>query len=139
DATRHYRMLVFLTCLMTMGLVALYIYVWPPIYSVEATLMSEPDYDYQRDTFYTGWDVFRKDESRTELELITSGPVLADVVRKEKLTYDDVYHPFLSQVSYFWEKSLVGRNYRKVKEWFIPVSEADATSKEDLEFTRTVA
>ena len=139
DATRHHRLLVLLTCLLMLVLVSLYIYIWPPIYSVEATLMSEPDYDYQRDTFYTGWDVFRKDESRTELELITSGPVLAEVVRKEKLTFDDVYHPFLSQVSYFWEKSFVGRNYRKVKRLIFPVDDKDGPTPEEMEFGRTVA
>jgi uncharacterized protein involved in exopolysaccharide biosynthesis len=120
------------------GGVAWYIHAWPPIYSVEATLMAEPDYDYQRDSFYTGWDVFRKDESRTELELITSGPVLADVVRKENLKFDDVYHPFLSQVSYFWEKSYIGQNYRNLKKKFFPVDETDGPTPEEMEFGRTV-
>src|SRR5437879_13894485 len=101
--------------------------------------MSKSNYDYQRDTFYTGWDVCRKDESRTELELITSGPVLADVVRKEKLTFDDVYHPFLSQVSYFWEKSYIGQQYRKVKQWLFPADETDGPTPEEMEFGRTVA
>ena len=132
-------MLVVLTCAITLALVTWYIYAWPPTYAAEATLMAEPDYDYQRDTFYTGWNVFRKDQSRTELELITSGPVLADVVRKEQLTYDDVYHPFLSQVSYFWEKSLVGRNYRKIKKMIFPGADKDGPSQQDLEFGRTCA
>ena len=102
DAAANNRMLVLLTCLFTVGLTALYIQVWPATYTVEAKIMSEPDYDYQRDTFYTGWYIFRKDEARTELELVASGPVLAEVVTQESLTYDDVYHPFLAQVSLFW-------------------------------------
>jgi uncharacterized protein involved in exopolysaccharide biosynthesis len=76
-AVRHNKGLVLITCVVTLLLVTLYVYVWPPIYKAEATVMAEPDYDYQRDTFYTGWDVFRKDEARTEVELMTSGPVLA--------------------------------------------------------------
>ncbi len=139
EAAQHYRLMVLSTCVLTLGLVALYIYAWPPIYSVEATIMSEPDYDYQRDTFYTGWDVFRKDDPRTEIALITSGPVLGEVVKRENLTYDDVYHPVLSQLSYFWEKSWVGRNYRAVKKMiFSDHDDKDAPSQADLDFGRTV-
>jgi len=120
EAVRHQKMLVLLTCVVTLAGVALYVYIWPPIYTAEVTVMAEPDYDYQRDSFYTGWDVFRKDEARTEVELMTAGPVLLEVAKREKLTYDDVYHPFLSQVSYFWEKSWVGRHYRSLKKKLFP-------------------
>jgi uncharacterized protein involved in exopolysaccharide biosynthesis len=101
--------------------------------------MSEPDYDYQRDSFYTGWDVFRKDEARTEVELMTAGPVLLEVAKTEKLTFDDVYHPFFSQVSYFWEKSWIGSHYRAIKKRLMPPSDKDAPSPADLEMARIVA
>jgi uncharacterized protein involved in exopolysaccharide biosynthesis len=140
NAVRHHRLLVLLTCVASLALTSFYIYAWPPVYSVEATLMAEPDYDYQRDTFYTGWRIFRKDEARTEVELVTSGQVLAEVVRQEQLTYDDVYHPFFSHAAYLWEKSFVGRQYRKAKAViFGSESDADAPSAEDLEMGRTIA
>jgi len=138
EAIRHQKMLVLLTCVVTLAGVALYVYIWPPIYNAEVTVMAEPDYDYQRDSFYTGWDVFRKDEARTEVELMTAGPVLLEVAKREKLTYDDVYHPFLSQVSYFWEKSWVGRHYRAIKKKLFPPEDKDAPSQEDLELGRIV-
>src|SRR5450432_3445082 len=138
-AVRHNKGLVLITCVVTLLLVTLYVYVWPPIYKAEATVMAEPDYDYQRDTFYTGWDVFRKDEARTEVELMTSGPVLAEVVKREKLTYDDVYHPFFSQVTYFWEKSWVGSHYRAAKKMLFTSKDKDAPNPADLEFGRIVA
>jgi uncharacterized protein involved in exopolysaccharide biosynthesis len=140
DAANNNRMLVALTCLFTLALTALYIHVWPATYTVEAKIMSEPDYDYQRDTFYTGWYIFRKDEARTELELVASGPVLAEVVNREKLTYDDVYHPFVAQVSLFWERSWVGKNYRKLKQAiFSSEEDPGGPTPEQMEFGRTVA
>jgi uncharacterized protein involved in exopolysaccharide biosynthesis len=140
DAARHNRRLVLLTCIASLAIVSLYVAVWPPVYTAEATIMAEPDYDYQRDSFYTGWRIFRKDEARTEIELVTSGQVLAEVVRREGLTYDDVYHPFFAHAAYLWEKSYVGRQYRKVKaSIFGDPSDADAPSAADLELGRTVA
>src|SRR6185369_17439934 len=38
----------------------------------------------------------------------------------EHLTYDDVYHPPLSHLTYLWEKSLVGRTYRSIKRSIFP-------------------
>src|SRR5579872_886162 len=138
EAVRHQKMLILLTCAVTMAIVFLYVYIWPPIYNAEVTIMAEADYDYQRDQFYTGWDVFRKDEARTEVELMTAGPVLLQVVKSEHLTYDDVYHPFLSQVSYFWEKSWIGRQYRAIKKRIFPPEDKDAPSPADLEMARIV-
>lgn len=139
DATRHHKKTVVLTCVATLALLSFYIYVWPPIYKTEATLMAEPDYDFQRDSFYTGWDIFRKDEARSEIELISAAPVLIEVVQREGLTYDDVYHPVLDQLAYFWEKSWVGRNYRAFKKWVFPVDEKDAPTPEQVALGRTVA
>jgi uncharacterized protein involved in exopolysaccharide biosynthesis len=52
--------------------------------------------------------------------MMTSRSVLGGVVDKLGLTYDDVYHPFLSHLAYLWETSWVGRAYRKVKYFFFP-------------------
>src|SRR6478735_117258 len=110
-AILEWRMIA-VTCAVVLVVVAAYAIWWPPIYQVEATLMSEGDRDTARDSFYSGWSVFRKDDMRTEGELFSSAPVLKEVIEREKLTYDDIYHPFGSHLAYLWQKSLVGRAYR---------------------------
>ena len=137
DAARVHRRLVAVVTLLTLVLVAGYTAVWPSVYQAEATVMGERDIDSSRDSFYTGWNVFRKDDHRTELELMVSGPVLAEVARKLNLSYDDVYHPFFSHLSYLWEQSFVGRQYRNLKDWISP-PEADAPRREDLALGRIV-
>ena len=137
DATRLHSRLVLATVIATVALVAIYQAVFPPIYEAEATIMGERDVDLSRDSFYTGWNVFRKDDQRTELELMISGPVLAEVAIKLKLGYDDVYHPFFSHLSWIWESSWLGRNYREAKEWVFP-PEPGAPKASDLMLGRTV-
>src|SRR6185312_14537307 len=70
--------------------------------------------------FYSNWAVFRRDNLPDEVQLFTAAPVLEEVVKKMHLTYDDVYHPFLSQAAYLWQESWPGRTYRKGKEWLFP-------------------
>lgn len=137
DAARLHRWLVLSITGATLLLVLIYMMVWPPVYQSDATIMGERDIDSSRDSFYTGWNVFRKDDHRTELELMVSGPVLAEVARKLQLSYDDVYHPFSSHLSYLWEQSFVGRNYRDFKAWMWP-PEADAPKAADLQLGRIV-
>jgi uncharacterized protein involved in exopolysaccharide biosynthesis len=137
NAARANRRLVLVTTALTLAIVTAYVLVWPPIYKVEATLMAEREFDQARDSFYTGWNVFRKDDARTEVELMTAGPVLAEVIRRENLTYDDVYHPFLSHVAHLWSKSWLGRGYRWVKALAFP-REEDAPSEQDLEMGKIV-
>ncbi|MCC7156184.1 MAG: GumC family protein [Bryobacterales bacterium] len=119
NAVRLHKALVAGTTIATLALVTAYILYWPPVYEATSMLMVERDTDPVRDTFYVGWNVFRKDDARTEIELMTSAPILLEIIRKEKLRYDDVYHPFMSHVTYLWQKSWVGRNYRKLKESFL--------------------
>jgi uncharacterized protein involved in exopolysaccharide biosynthesis len=114
-AARYNKYLVLGVCLTVLALTAIYVYVWPPIYKVEATLVAERDTDAARDAFYVNWNIFRKDDSRTEIELITSAKVLKEVVEEQHLTFDDVYHPVVSQLVYFWESSWIGKHYRAVK------------------------
>src|SRR5262249_8079785 len=109
------KLLVIGTCVFTLVLITAYIIIRPPVYEAAAMLMVERDADPVRDTFYVGWNVFRKDDARTEIELMTSAPILLAVIDKEKLRYDDVYHPFSSHLTYLWQKSWAGRNYRALK------------------------
>jgi uncharacterized protein involved in exopolysaccharide biosynthesis len=64
--------------------------------------------------------------------------VLREVIRREKLGYDDVYHPFMSQLSYFWEKSWFGRGYKAVKAWLVGDDEADLLDPADAELGKTL-
>lgn len=137
DATRHYKLVVILTTLATLGVLTAYIMIWPPVYTAEASLMMEKDYDAARDGFYGTWNVFRKDDSRTETALIVSSPVLKEVIRREHLTYDDVYHPFTSHLWYLWEKSWVGQRYRALKALIFP-RDPNGPSQAEMELARTL-
>lgn len=102
----------------------------------EATVMAEKDSDAARDSFYVNWNIFRKDDARTEIELMTAGPILKEVIDREHLTYDDIYHPFMSQVAYFWEESWPGRTYYKLKKKLFP--DPDEPSEEAQKLGRTI-
>jgi uncharacterized protein involved in exopolysaccharide biosynthesis len=136
-AILEWRVIV-VTCAVVLAVVVAYAIWWPPVYEANATLMSEGDRDSARDSFYGGWSIFRKDDMRTESELFTSAPVLKEVIEREKLTYDDIYHPFVSHISYLWQTSLVGRNYRRLKAWIFP-PDSRAPSPEEQEKARTLA
>jgi uncharacterized protein involved in exopolysaccharide biosynthesis len=138
EATRNHASLVMLTMVLTLTLVTVYILVWPPIYKAEATLMAERDTDNARDAFYTNWSIFRKDDAQTELELLKAGPVLMEVIEKEKLTYDDVYHPFFSHLAYVWRKSLPGRAYRAVKTTLFPNKDPNAPTEQEIQLGWTL-
>ena len=137
-ACRHHKALVLVTCLLTLGLVTLYIYLWPPIFRAEATLMAERDIDGSRDSFYGGWNVFRKDDLQTEMELVKSGPILKQLIDKEHLTYDQVYHPFWSHLAYLWQTSAVGKAYHRVKRKLLPDPYLDSLSPSEIDFGRTI-
>jgi uncharacterized protein involved in exopolysaccharide biosynthesis len=115
-AIRHHKFLVLFTCFLTLVVVTWYVWVWPPIYLVEAQLAAERALDPARDVFYSNWQVFRKEDARDEVVLFTAGPVLRDVIAKNNLKYDDVYHPFMSHAGYLWEKSWLGKKYTALKE-----------------------
>lgn len=139
DAAKQHKWLVWLTVALTLALVTVYVVVWPPIYRTEATLMVERDADTARDHFYEDWNVFRKDDAKSEMELIAAGPILKEVVKREHLTYDDVYHPFLSHLTYLWQSSWLGRNYKAAKNFLLRKKrDPDEPSQADLELGRTV-
>ena len=138
-AVRLHRFLVIATTAATLALTILYVVVWPPIYQAEAVIMAERETDVARDSFYNTWSFFRKDDARTEIELLKSGGVLKKVIEIEKLTYNDVYHPVMSQLSYMWEKSWPGRGYKELKAMIFGVDEDDAaTTPAEKDFGRTI-
>jgi len=114
------RWVVAVTTFLTTALVVAYIVIWPPTFEVEVMVAADSDKDIQRNTFYSGWSVFRREGLADEGALMTSAPVLKETIKRLDLKYEDVYHPFLSYVTHLWGESWVGRNYRKVKYWLFP-------------------
>jgi tyrosine-protein kinase Etk/Wzc len=138
-ATRDNMWLVIITTILVLAGTTAYIVIWPPVFRATALLMVERDTDPIRDGFYLGWNVFRKDDARTEIELMTAGPVLAEVVRTENLTFDDVYHSFGSHAAHLWGESWIGQRYRAIKAKIFPEPPSDgAPSEEDIEFGKVV-
>jgi uncharacterized protein involved in exopolysaccharide biosynthesis len=133
-----HKMMVVYTTLCVIAFAAFYQYIWPPIYTAEAVIMVERSEDSERDAFYKEWNLFRKNDARTEIELMKSGTVLKRVIEKENLKFDDVYHPLMSQISHFWEISYVGRGYKEVKSWILGPSEVDQLTPEQKELGKTI-
>jgi uncharacterized protein involved in exopolysaccharide biosynthesis len=117
---RRHRLLVWVTAALTVLLVVLYVYLFPPVYSATARIQVEPDKDVPRDTFYDRWNIFRKEDTQSEIELVTAGPVLVEVIDELNLKYTDVAHPPLNWLAYLWRESAVGKLYRSVKEKIFP-------------------
>lgn len=138
DAAIHNKLLVAAVTVATLALVIVYVVLWPPIYLVQATVVVERDTDPARDSFYANWNVFRKDDARTEIELMTSGRVLKEVIEKENLKYDDVYHPFTSHAKYLWEGSWLGRRYKGTKEFFFGKPVTPDATPEQIELGKTL-
>src|SRR5215831_14588901 len=75
DATRQHKLLVVLCCAAALAVAVGYAIVFPPIYVAEARVLVEKVVDNSRDAFYVDFDVFRKDDPRTEMELMKSAPL----------------------------------------------------------------
>lgn len=120
QACLGHKWLIASTCLVTVLLVVAYMVVWPPVYHAEVVLVADAEEDAQRDNFYQYWNVFRKDPLPDEVQLMTTGPILERVVNELDLTFEEVYHPFLSYTTYLWTESWLGKTYRRIKEWFFP-------------------
>ena len=138
QTVRSHEWMVLLALLVTVGLVTLYVIFWPPVYEATVLMMVERESDPSRDSFYHGWNVFRKDDARTEIELLTAGPVLREVIETEGLGYDDVYHSFFAHAAYLWERSLIGRKYRQIKDWFNPPDTANLPTPEQMALGRSI-
>ena len=136
---KHWPIIV-LTIILCLGLVYTYIKMFPPVFTAEVMMQAEPEDDPTRESFYALWNIFRKTELMSEVELMTSGPVVKQVVEELNLTYDDVYHTPLSHVVYLWEQSTIGNIYRDIKAWFFPKEENPfGPTEEEIAFNRTVS
>lgn len=138
EAVRHHKLMVAACVATTLAITTLYVFVWPPIYQSEAMVAAERDQDPARDAFYSSWSFFRKEDARTELELMRSGSVLKELIHRENLKYEDVYHPFTSQLAYFWETSWPGRGYKTVKESLFGNEDMAGITPEQADFGRTI-
>ncbi len=138
DAIRHQKRMILATCVFSMILTTVYFIAWPSVYDASAMIMVERDIDPVRDSFYIGWNVFRKDDARSEMELMLTGPVLREVVEREGLQYEDVYHPFMSHLTFLWGESWVGKTYRGFKKSLFSGDDASAVSDEDVLLGRTI-
>ena len=139
QACYGHKLLIAATCLLTVAVVVMYIVIWPPVYQGVVTVVADADEDMQRDEFYRTWNIFRKDHLPDEAYLMVSGPILEKVVDELGLTYDDVYHPFMSHVAYLWTESWVGKNYRRVKKWILRKPKSPyAPTEEEIEHARTI-
>ncbi len=112
--------LVLATTVLTTGLVILYVWIWPPTYQAEVMIAADSEKDLQRQAFYQGWNIFRREGLTDESTLMVSPPVLKKTIQKLDLRYEDVYHPFVSYVTHLWSISWIGNHYRAVKAWFFP-------------------
>lgn len=138
NAVLQYKWMVAFVCLLTLLGAGFYLYIWPPVYVAKANILVEREEDAARDDFYVQWNVFRKEDALTELQLIKATPILEEVIRREALTYDDIYRPVTSQLRYFWETSWPGRTYMDLKDRLFPSEDAFAPTPEMVDYGRTI-
>jgi len=113
-------LVVLSTTVLTTGLVAAYVWIWPPTFQATLMMSADSDKDASRTSFYSGWNAFRQQALADEGTLMTSGPVLKETILRLNLKYDDVYHPFFSYLTHLWMKSEIGNAYRRAKRWLFP-------------------
>ena len=134
----HTRLIAFVS-LSAVAVVLVYIVAWPPIYQADVVVIAQSPDDRQRAEFYNQWNLFRVDDLSDEAELMTTPSLLSDVVDELDLSYQDVYHPFLSHAAYLWGESWVGKTYRKIKYFFFPRPVGPYTlTEEEVDRARTV-
>lgn len=139
EAVLSHWLLLFISPLVAVVVVGLYIAIWPKTYTAEVLVMAESEKDAPRDNFYLFWNVFRKDDLETEVALIHSKKLIEQVVIDMDLSYDEIYHPPLSHLTHLWTTSWVGIAYRNVKEVIFPPDTGPyAPTAEELELAKTV-
>ena len=140
QAVRTHWLAVVATMVVACGLVGLYVWVWPPVYESEVMVALDSDKDVQRTAFYQGWNTFRKEGLVDEGVLMTSQPVLQEVVTQLHLKYEDVYHPFLRYAIHLWTESWLGKNWRRFKHWLLRTPESTSLlSPEEIELGRVLS
>ncbi len=139
-SVRRHLLLIAATTILTLGVAIAYIIIWPPIFSADVLLAAETDKDANRAEFYHNWHMFRRNPLADEVQLFTAPSVLGRVVDRLGLTYDEVYHPFMSHVTYLWMESSVGKTYRQFKAWFFPPKPSPyAPTPEQIDRFRTIS
>jgi uncharacterized protein involved in exopolysaccharide biosynthesis len=139
NAILDHLVLIAVTCLACLGLVLCYLKAFPPIYKAEVTVYGDPSEDSARSGYYQVWNIFRKDDLKSEPELITTRKVVTQVVQDLNLKFDDVYHPVLTQVGYLWTQSLPGRTWKRIKAWMFPPDPSDyQPTPEEIDRARTI-
>lgn len=138
-SARRHKFLVIASGLSCLGLAIAYVSLFPPIYVVKSRVMVEKALDTSRDSFYATVNIFRKDDPRTEIELMTAPALVAEVVKREGLKYDDVYHPLSTHASRMFKASWPGRTYKKIKDSFFPKPvDPEAPTAAEIELGETV-
>lgn len=119
QAVKTYIWVVLATIVLATSMVGAYVWIWPATFQAEIMIAVDSEKDQQRTAFYQGWNIFRKEGLIDEGVLMTSPPVLKEVIRRLDLKYEDVYHPFLRYAIHLWSESWIGRHYRKLKHWIL--------------------
>lgn len=139
QSLKLHRWLVLACVVLTTSLVIAYMAIWPPTFEAEVLVSADAGEDPQRNAFYQGWNIFRKDTLIDEATLMTAPPVLKEVIRRMDLRYDEVYHPFTSYAVHLWGESWVGRAYRSVKHTIFPPAVSPyAPSAKELEYAKVL-
>ena len=134
-----HKILIGLTSAIAVFTMLMYIIIWPPVFMAEVVVLAEAPDDRQRESFYGHWNVFRSTHLPDEIELIKSKDVLMKTVDELNLTFDDVYHPFMSYAAYLWVDSLIGKGYRNVKYFIFPrACEPNCPSEEEFMYAWTL-
>ena len=136
-AVHSHLLLVLATTATSVAAVSLYLWIWPATWQAEVMIAVDAENDQQRAAFYQGWNIFRREGLVDEGTLMTSPPVLREVVRKLDLRYEDMYHPFASYATHLWGQSWVGKRYREVKALLLG-KEASVIPAEQIEFYRVM-
>jgi len=137
-AAQHWR-LVLISGVVSVALMLVYMRSFPPIYSSGVVVRAEANEDVVRSAYYANWNVFRKGDVNSELELVTSGRVVQSVVSELGLGFDDVHHGLLTHAAYLWTESWLGRRYQDLKAWlFPPDPSAYRPTPEEIDAARTV-
>src|SRR5260221_6450045 len=71
NAVARHVPLILLSCVFTFALLIAYVKIFPPIYKAEVVLQAEPDTDVNRNQYYSFWNLFRKQDMKSEPELMT--------------------------------------------------------------------
>lgn len=137
QALVHQWRLILAVTAATLAVLLVYIIVWPATYQAHVTLIAASEKDADRDSFYSTWAVFRRNAVADEVLLFGSGPVLEEVIKTQKLTYNDVYHPPLRYAVHLWTISPPGKGWRAFKDWLFGESPY-ALTPEQVDFGKTI-